>query len=163
VVIETPKGSRNKYTFDPDVHVFRLKRVLPTGMAFPYDFGFLPRTLAEDGDPIDVLVLMDEAAFPGCVLSCRLIGAITGQQEDSDGKKARNDRLVAVESLNHSYAEVRHISALGKQFIEELEAFFVNHHQLQGRTFKVLSVVGPGKARKLARAGVMDRQEREGT
>jgi len=78
VVVETPKGSRNKFAFDPDQHLFQLKKVLPTGMAFPYDFGFVPSTKAEDGDPIDVLVLMDEPAFPGCVLNCRPIGVIEG-------------------------------------------------------------------------------------
>jgi len=76
VVIETPKGSRNKFAFDPDEHIFHLKRVLPSGMEFPYDFGFVPSTKADDGDPIDVLVLMDEPAFPGCVLSCRPMQAV---------------------------------------------------------------------------------------
>src|SRR5258708_20464997 len=71
VIIETPKGSRNKYAFDPEQKVFELKKVLPAGMAFPYDFGFIPSTRAEDGDPTDVLVLMDEPAFPGCLLKCR--------------------------------------------------------------------------------------------
>jgi inorganic pyrophosphatase len=65
VVIETPKGSRNKYAFDPEQKVFELKKVIPAGMAFPYDFGFIPSTKAEDGDHVDVLVLMDEPAFPG--------------------------------------------------------------------------------------------------
>jgi inorganic pyrophosphatase len=65
VIIETPKGSRNKYAFDPKQRVFELKTVLPAGMFFPYDFGFIPSTVADDGDPIDVLVLMDEPAFPG--------------------------------------------------------------------------------------------------
>src|SRR4029453_15828071 len=74
VVIETPKGSRNKYAFDVKDKFFALKKVLPAGMAFPYDFGFVPSTRAEDGDPVDVLVLMDEPAFPGCVLTCRPIG-----------------------------------------------------------------------------------------
>jgi inorganic pyrophosphatase len=68
VIIETPKGSRNKYAFDHKQKVFQLKKVLPAGMAFPYDFGFVPSTKAEDGDPVDVLVLMDEPAFPGCLL-----------------------------------------------------------------------------------------------
>jgi inorganic pyrophosphatase len=68
VIIETPAGSRNKFAFDPDQGIFALKKVLPAGMAFPYDFGFLPKTLAPDGDPIDVLLLMDEPAFPGCVV-----------------------------------------------------------------------------------------------
>ena len=64
VVIETPKGSRNKFAFNPDERIFELKKVLPAGMAFPYDFGFVPSTKADDGDPVDVLVLMDEPAFP---------------------------------------------------------------------------------------------------
>src|SRR6478752_3252537 len=85
VVIETPKGSRNKYAFDSEDRTFSLKKVLPAGMGFPYDFGFVPSTLAEDGDPVDVLVLMDEPAFAGCVLECRLIGVIEGEQKD--GKK----------------------------------------------------------------------------
>ena len=82
VVIETPKGSRNKFAFDPKEHIFELKKVLPAGMTFPYDFGFVPSTEADDGDPVDVLVLMDEPAFPGCALTCRPIGVIEGEQGD---------------------------------------------------------------------------------
>ena len=91
VVIETPKGSRNKYSFDPELRIFSLKKVLPAGMTFPYDFGFVPSTKAEDGDPTDVLVLMDEPAFPGCLLKCRIIGIIEGQQ----GKKQRASATTA--------------------------------------------------------------------
>src|ERR1700722_12946419 len=80
VIIETPKGSRNKYAFDPEERIFALKTVLPAGMAFPYDFGFVPSTKGGDGDPLDVLVLMDEPAFAGCKLSCRIIGVIEGEQ-----------------------------------------------------------------------------------
>ena len=76
VVIETPKGSRNKFAFDPEEHIFELKKVLPAGMTFPYDFGFVPSTKADDGDTADVLVLMAEPAFPGFGLSCRPIGVI---------------------------------------------------------------------------------------
>src|SRR6476619_1258992 len=80
VVIETPKGSRNKFAFDSEQDIFELKKVLPTGMAFPYDFGFVPSSKAHDAAPIDVLVLMDGPAFPGCVLKCRPIGVIEGEQ-----------------------------------------------------------------------------------
>jgi inorganic pyrophosphatase len=69
VIIETPKGSRNKYAYDPKERIYGLRKVLPAGMAFPYDFGFVPSTIADDGDPLDVLVLMDEPAFPGCKLT----------------------------------------------------------------------------------------------
>src|SRR5437660_12867427 len=107
VVIETPKGSRNKYSFDPDERAFMLKKVLPAGMAFPYDFGFVPSTEAEDGDPIDVLVLMDEPAFPGCVLKCRLIGVIEGEQGDrKKKKKERNDRIIAIQEDAHAWVDI---------------------------------------------------------
>src|SRR6202035_5513195 len=153
VVIETPKGSRNKYAFDSEEKVFRLKKVLPAGMTFPYDFGFVPRTLAEDGDPVDVLVLMDEPAFPGCVLKCRLIGIIEGEQGDGKDKE-RNDRVVAVEKENHSWADVKVIDDLGKKFLRELEDFFVNYHELSREQFRVIDVRGPKQARKLIDSGM---------
>src|SRR6201998_3654907 len=105
VVIETPKGSRNKFAFDPDERIFELKKVLPAGMTFPYDFGFAPSTKADDGDPVDVLVLMDEPAFPGCVLFCRPIGVIEGEQGDKKDKE-RNDRIIAIEKDAHSWADI---------------------------------------------------------
>ena len=153
VVIETPKGSRNKYDLDAKEKVFRLKKVLPAGMTFPYDFGFVPRTLAEDGDPVDALVLMDEPAFPGCVLKCRLIGIIEGEQGNSK-KKIRNDRVIAIEKDNHSFAAVHHIRDLGKEFVKELENFFVNYHQLSGEQFTVIKVNGPKQAQRRIAIGM---------
>jgi len=135
VVIETPKGSRNKFAFDPKQHVFELKKVLPAGMMFPYDFGFVPSTEADDGDPVDVLVLMDEPAFPGCVLTCRAIGVIEGEQGDKKDTE-RNDRIVAIERDAHSWEEIKTIHQLGKQFVRELETFFVNYHQLSGKQYR---------------------------
>jgi inorganic pyrophosphatase len=153
VIIETPKGSRNKYAFDEEIRIFSLKKVLPAGMTFPYDFGFVPSTKAEDGDPTDVLVLMDEPAFPGCLLKCRVIGIIEGWQgKKKDGE--RNDRVIAVEEANHSYAQVRHVDELGKKFVQELCEFFVNYHDLQGEKYKVLGVKGPGEARRRIEDGV---------
>jgi inorganic pyrophosphatase len=148
VIIETPKGSRNKYAFDPAQKVFELKKVLPAGMAFPYDFGFVPSTIAEDGDPIDVLVLMDEPAFAGCLLKCRIIGIIEGEQGKKKKDRQRNDRVVAVERENHSFASVRHVRDLGKKFVEELEDFFVNFHELLGKKYRILDVKGPAEARR---------------
>jgi inorganic pyrophosphatase len=147
VIIETPKGSRNKYAFDQDEKAFVLKRVLPAGMAFPYDFGFVPSTLAEDGDPLDVLVLMDEPAFPGCLVKCRLVGVIEGEQEGKK-KTLRNDRIVAVDIENHQWAHIEHVDDLGKQFVRELEEFFVNFHDLMGKKYRILDVRGPGQARR---------------
>jgi inorganic pyrophosphatase len=120
-------------------------------MAFPYDFGFVPSTKADDGDPVDVLVLMDEPAFPGCLLTCRPIGVIQGEQSDKK-KKVRNDRIVAVEQDAHSWENIKTMDDLGKQFEKELEEFFVNHHQLSGKSYRVLGVRGPGEARKLVKS-----------
>jgi inorganic pyrophosphatase len=153
VVIETPRGSRNKFAFNPDEHFFELKKVLPAGMAFPYDFGFVPSTEADDGDPIDVLVLMDEPAFAGCVLKCRVIGVIEGEQFDKKSKE-RNDRIVAIEKDAHSWADIKTIGDLGKEFTQELEEFFVNYHKLSGEQYRVLGVRGPDHARKLVKNGM---------
>lgn len=153
VVIETPKGSRNKYAFDKDQKIFELKKVLPAGMAFPYDFGFIPRTLGGDGDPLDVLVLMDEPAFPGCALKCRLLGIIEGEQGEKH-KMERNDRIVAVQKDNHSFDDVKVIDDLGKKFLQELEEFFVNYHNLSGEQFQVINVRGAKQARKCIENGI---------
>jgi inorganic pyrophosphatase len=141
VIVETPKGSRNKYAFDPKQQIFSLTKVLPAGMAFPYDFGFLPRTIAPDGDPIDVLLLMDEPAFPGCAVKARLIGIIEGEQ--LEGKKnTRNDRLVAIAQANHMYANIKKLKDLPDQFLRELQNFFVDYHKLEGKKYKLLGCKG---------------------
>ena len=137
VIVETPKGNRNKFSYDPDQGIFVLKKVLPAGMVFPYDFGFLPQTLAADGAPIDVLLLMDEPAFSGCAVRARLIGVIEGEQ--LDGKKTtRNDRLLAVAETNHRYANIRRLKDLPEQFLTELQDFFVNYHNLEGKKYHLL-------------------------
>ncbi len=141
VIIETPRGSHNKYSFDTEQKIFSLKKVLPAGMVFPYDFGFLPRTLAEDGDPIDVLLLMDEPVFPGCLLRARLIGVIEGEQIDGK-KRIRNDRLLAVAEATHLYADIKSYTDLPKKFVKELEEFFVHYHSLEGKRYKLLGCKG---------------------
>ena len=141
VIIETPKGCRNKYSFDDVQKIFVLKAALPAGMVFPYDFGFLPRTLADDGDPIDVLVLMDEPAFVGCALMARLIGVIEGEQT-ANKQTTRNDRLVAVAETAHMWANTKSIKDLPKKALKEVEEFFVNYHELQGKKYKLLAVKG---------------------
>jgi len=145
VIIETPAGSRNKFAFDPEQEIFALKKVLPAGMVFPYDFGFLPSTLAPDGDPIDVLLLMDEPAFPGCAVKSRLIGVIEGEQLDGK-KKIRNDRLVAVAEANHMYANIKRLKDLPNKWLDEVQVFFVNYHNLEGKKYRLLGCKGADAA-----------------
>ena len=148
VIIETPKGCRNKYSFDPEQKIYVLKSALPAGMCFPYDFGFVPRTIAGDGDPLDVLVLMDQPAFPGCALMARIIGVIEGEQTSSKGTN-RNDRLVAVAETARTYDHIKSLKDLPKQAFREVEEFFVNYHRLQGKTYKLLGCRGQQAAEKL--------------
>ena len=105
-IIETPKGSRNKFDYDPESNLFKLGGLLPEGMMFPFDFGFIPSTLGDDGDPLDIMVLMDAPAHVGCLMEVRIIGIIEAEQTE-DGKTESNDRLlgVAVHSYNHAGLE----------------------------------------------------------
>lgn len=151
VIIETPKGSKNKYSFDPVQRIYVLKSTLPAGMCFPYDFGFVPRTLTDDGDPLDVLVLMDQPAFPGCALMARIIGVIEGEQTSSKGT-ARNDRLVAVAETARVYENLRSLKDVPKQAFREIEEFFVNYHRLQGKKYKLLGCGSQRDAEKLIKA-----------
>ncbi|MBV8167005.1 MAG: inorganic diphosphatase [Alphaproteobacteria bacterium] len=152
-VIETPRGSPNKYTYDPETSVFRLKSVLPAGAIFPYDFGFLPRTLAEDGDPLDILILLDASVPMGCVVNVRLIGVIEALQVAQHGKgkhkPIRNDRLVAVAAHAHSREHVKRLSDLPTQVLEEIEAFFGFYNHAHGKLFKPIARRGPKTAHRL--------------
>src|SRR6201986_1525351 len=142
-VIEAPKNSPNEYDYDDTYAAFRLAPVLPKGSYFPYDFGFIPSTRGEDGDPLDVLVLMDDPAPVGCVLSIRLIGAIEAKQQEKDGEWERNDRLIAVAVAAHAHAHVQHIDDLRPHLLDEIEAFFENYNRQRGTVFKPIARVGP--------------------
>src|SRR5262245_41991621 len=148
VVVDTPHGSRNKYKFDERHGQWRLSKVLPQGMCFPYDFGFIPSTQGEDGDPVDVLLLADEPAFPGCVVSARLIGVLEAEQTE-DGKTIRNDRLVAVVETPHNPAEYQSLDEVSPQRLDEIEHFFVSYNEMEGRQFKPLARCGPDRGQEL--------------
>jgi inorganic pyrophosphatase len=144
-VVETPKGRRNKFDYDSDLSAFTLGGLLPEGLSFPFDFGFVPSTVAEDGDPIDVMILMDEPAHVGCVLDVRLIGVIEAQQTQ-DGKKTENDRLIGVAVHSYSHQDVESLSEVNKSLIDQVEEFFISYNKSRGKKFKVTGVHGPAKA-----------------
>ncbi len=158
ILIETPKGCRNKYTYDEELDLYMLSGVLTAGAVFPFDFGFVPSTLGGDGDPLDVLVLMDEPAFTGCLLPARLVGVIEAEQTE-EGHTARNDRLIAAAIKSHEYREVQTLEDLGEHIVEEIEHFFVSYNQIKGKTFKPLRHAGPEAARAVVEEG-MRRAER---
>jgi inorganic pyrophosphatase len=106
-VIETPKGSRNKYAFNPALRLFEMRRVLPRGMVFPFDFGFIPATKADDGDPLDVLLMLEESAPQGCIVRIRLLGAIEARERGANRQWERNDRLLAVPVRAKLHADLK--------------------------------------------------------
>src|SRR5689334_21167401 len=122
-IIETPKGSGQKYDYDKKESVFKLKKILPQGMMFPYDYGYIPGTKGEDGDPLDILVVSDMASFPGCMIECRLIGAIIANQSGKKVAKAevRNDRYIGIPVESSLFEKIKSIDALPKHVLKEIE------------------------------------------
>jgi inorganic pyrophosphatase len=152
-IIETPKGRRNKFKYDTESGLFTLSHTLPEGMIFPFDFGFIPSTESEDGDPLDVLVLMDEPAHVGCLLDVRMIGVIEAQQTE-EGKTQDNHRLLAVAIHSQGSDELRNISAVGNSRLDQMEQFFISYNQLRGRKFEVKGRGGPQRALAILREGI---------
>jgi inorganic pyrophosphatase len=152
IVIETPKGARNKYVYDEKFKAFRLKKILPAGAVFPFDFGFIPGTMGEDGDPIDVLVIMDEPAYPGCIIESRVIGALKARQTEK-GKTLQNDRLIAVCIDSDLYKNVRDIKDLNKTVRSQIEQFFISYNSQAGKVFHPQGWTGAAGATRLVEAG----------
>lgn len=149
-MIETPAASRAKFDCDPDTGLFELAGILPASMAFPLDFGFVPATRGEDGDPLDILV-MSELAQPlpvGCLVTVRLLGAIEAEQTE-DGTTVRNDRIVARLAESRAFAEIAGLDQLGSPFCDELERFFVTYNELKGKRFRVTGTASPSEAAAL--------------
>jgi inorganic pyrophosphatase len=149
VVVETPRGSVHKLAFDDERGVFVLKKALPVGMTFPFDFGFVPRTKAGDGDPIDVLVLLDGATPPGVLVATRLVGVIEAEQREEGKGPVRNDRLVGVGVLSRLFGRVRSLDQLPRELVDDLERFFVGYATALGKDFRPLGRAGAERANAL--------------
>jgi inorganic pyrophosphatase len=153
VIIETPKGSQNKYTYEPRFGAFLLDGVLPAGAVFPFDFGFVPSTVGDDGDPLDVLVLMDAAAFTGCVVASRLIGVIEAEQTEN-AKTFRNDRLIAVATKSITHRSLRDITDISDDLVGQIEHFFISYNIAKGKRFEPKRRSERERAKALVRAGM---------
>lgn len=137
IVVETPKGSRNKYKYDPACDCLELATALPEGMVFPYDFGFVPATTGQDGDPLDVLVLMDAPVVPGCVIRGRLLGAFKARQSGKNDKDwVRNDRLVAVACHAQTHQDAKTLEDLRPHMPQEISAFLSSTTSCAGANFR---------------------------
>jgi len=144
-IIDTPRGSRNKYKYDEKNLMFKLGGVLPLGAVFPFDFGYIPSTKADDGDPLDIMILMDEPAFVGCLVPAKLIGVIEAEQTEGQ-QTTRNDRLISVAADSRNHSHIRFLGDLNKNLIHEIERFFVSYNETKGKKFVVLGRFGPDRA-----------------
>jgi inorganic pyrophosphatase len=147
-VVETPRGSRAKLEFDPKLRVFTLAKPLLVGLTYPYDWGFIPSTEAEDGDPLDVLIIHDAATYPGLVLRCKPIGVLEVVQIQK-GKKERNDRVFVIPDRSPFEDHLQDIRRLPARAIKELERFFEATDSLERKKPKFLGRHGPAKATEM--------------
>jgi inorganic pyrophosphatase len=144
-IIETPRNTRLKYAFEPDFGVFRLKQVLPDGLQWPYDYGFIPQTLADDGDPLDVLVLTDFPTFTGCLIVCRCLGLIRLVKDGIE-----NDRIIAAPARQKDVAqsadEFNDVADIPETLIAGICHFLVEYSAEEGHRIRSKGV----KSRKRA-------------
>jgi inorganic pyrophosphatase len=135
IIIETPKGSRQKYVFDKELRLFRLKKVLAPGLVFPFDFGFIPGTKGEDGDPLDILVLSEYQGFPGCIMDVRMVGCLQAKQIVGSNT-TRNDRYIGILEQSSDYDRITSLEELPDQLIESIKLFFSTYLQAEGKSIK---------------------------
>jgi inorganic pyrophosphatase len=147
-VVESPRGSKAKFKFDPALGVFTLNRSLILGVTYPYDWGFIPSTMAADGDPLDVMMFHDTPTFPGVVIACEPIGALLVTQKKSDGEPGReaNHRIFAVPAGSEREHESKDARELPERVRKELEAFFIAAGALAKKELQILDWVGPEQA-----------------
>ena len=148
-MVESPKGFNQKFDYDPKEQRFRLNKILPAGLVFPFDFGMIPGTKGEDGDPLDIIVISESATFPGCLIDCRLVGALQARQTERDGKTMRNDRLIGIPGVSQLFSEVQSLEELPEAVLNQLEAFFQNYNEQAGKQFKVTARLNAASAGKL--------------
>ena len=148
IIIESPKGGREKYKYDEKHNLFRLHKVLPAALVFPYPFGFIPGTKGEDGDPLDAFIIGEFKGFPGCIMECRLIGCITVEQV-SGKKSTRNDRFLAVPEQSDQFNDVETITEMKPSIISLLENFLTTYMKLEGKEGKLLGNLNASSAVEL--------------
>lgn len=157
-IIETPSGSRNKFDYDPESNLFVLAGLLPEGMIFPSDFGFVPSTQGDDGDPLDIMVLMDAPTHVGCLIDVRIIGVIDAEQTQ-DGKTEKNSRILGAAIHSYEHEDLVTISDVSNAWLSQVEEFFVSYNKQRGKKFKITGTSGPKKALRYLKNGIKAHQK----
>jgi inorganic pyrophosphatase len=153
VMIESPKGSTYKCDYEPALKGFKLKKILPAGLIFPFDFGMIPDTKGEDGDPLDIIVISEISSFPGCLMDCRIIGGLKVEQTERNGDTMRNDRFIGIPDASQLFANINELEQLPDIIIKEIENFFKNYNDQAGKQFKVLERMNSQQAYPLVKNG----------
>jgi inorganic pyrophosphatase len=148
-LIECPKGYNQKFDYEPQEKRFKLSKILPAGLIFPFDFGMLPGTKGEDGDPLDIIVISESATFPGCLVECRIIGALKAEQTERDGDTVRNDRFIGIPQMSQMFANIQTLEQLPEGIVNQLEAFLKNYNEQAGKQFWVTEKLSSMQAAKL--------------
>ena len=148
VVVETPRGSPVKLDYDPKHRVFAYGHPFMLGLQYPYDWGFFPRTRAEDGDPLDALLLHESATYPGVVVGCRLIGVVRLTEKKAQKPRIRNDRVICVPDAAANYSDARDVP---RALQKELERFFQATAELSKKTVRIEGWAGPKEALRMLR------------
>jgi inorganic pyrophosphatase len=151
VFIDTPRESPIKFKYDIESRSYKASHLLAPGTVYPFDFGSVPSTLAEDGDPLDVLVLSEKPSFAGCLVLVRLLGVLEAEQT-SAGETIRNDRLIGAAEVSREYRELASLEDAPRRLLEDLERFYVFYNADRRRVFKVLRRAGPVVAQRLVQA-----------
>lgn len=152
VVVESPRGSRAKIKYEPKLRAFKFARPLVAGLFYPYDWGFIPSTLAPDGDPLDAMVFSDMSMFPGVVVECRPFGVIRLEQnKKGSNKRQRNDRLIVIPVKMPRFDSFRTPKDLPPRWRHELEDFFVAATRFEEKDPKLLGWAGPREAERMVK------------
>ena len=152
-IVETPAGSHAKFAYDPESGLFQLGKLLPVGLAFPLDFGFIPSTLGGDGDPLDVLVMPEVVLPVGCLVDVRLLGVMEAEQRKAGKRAKRNDRVIVRLVESRLFRGIEQLSQLGQPLADELAIFFQTYKALRGQAYDILNVGGPERAVEIIREG----------
>lgn len=154
VIIEIPRGCGNKYEYDKDSEHFFLDRVQPTVMKQPYDYGFVPHTLSDDGDPIDALVVIDEPLYPGVVVPSRVVGLLK-MIDDGD----EDEKLVCVASEDKNYDHIHVLDDLGEHFQKKVRHYFERYKDLQNKEVEITGWGDAAEAQKAIEAAQANYQD----
>ena len=148
VIVETPKGSPIKYKYDPKKKMFEAHKMLPVGLAFPFDFGFITKTKGEDGDPLDVLILSEFSFLQGAMVACNVIGSMKAEQ--TEGKKTiRNDRIFVTPAINGLSPVYESLEDVQQEKMKEIENFFVYYNMTEDKIFKPLGILSAKETLKI--------------